>query len=180
MMAGLRSIRRPLMWVLLVLVAIVFYALEITYYFGRYLEFDRLLAWGAAGGLLLGLGIAFRYRNRWTESYDRLRLFIGLGIGGLLFGPWLLSAGNRLFDLSPPETVTVTFISTDGRVKSRFGSAGGPREPDSYATVVAIDGELFRFDTEDLLYPTASNGDRVPLRLHPGFWGLRYVVVETD
>jgi hypothetical protein len=179
-MAPPRSIRGPLFWVVLVLIAIVLYAIEITYHFGRYLQLNRLLAIGAAIGLLAGIGLAYGYRKRWTDGYDRMRFFIGLGIGGLLFGPWLLSSSNRLLDWHSPDTRMVTFVSADGRVKSRFGSAGGPSEPDSYATVVSIEGELFRFDTQDLLYPNASNGDQVPLRLQPGFWGLDYVVVEAE
>jgi hypothetical protein len=163
-----------------VLIGIVLYAVEITYFFGRYLQLNSLLAIGAGVGLVLGIGIALRYRRRWTDSYDQMRLLIGLGIAGLLFGPLLLSGSNRLLDFRPPRSENAVFISTEGRVKSRFGVTGPAPEPDSYATIVLIEGQLLRFDTKAPLFTDATNGDPVTLLIQPGFWRLRYVVVESE
>ncbi len=163
-----------------VFACIVGYAWEITYYFGRYLDLTRLLVIGAAAGVLIGLLAAHRLGASWQNAYDRMRLYLGLAVAGLSFGPLFLSWSNRLLDFRLPETIQVRFISAGGRVKSRFGTADGSPEPDSYATIVAIDGALFRFDTQQPLYPNAQRDDQVPLRLHPGFWGLPYVAVEAE
>ena len=166
--------------VAIVFALIVGYAYEITYHFGRYLDLSRLLIVSVLVGLGLGLAAAYWLGKGWKNSYDRMRLYVGLGVMGIFFAPLFISWSNRLWDFQLPQTIEARFISADGRVKSRFGSADRTPEPDSYATVVAIDGALFRFDTPQPLYPAAQPEDRVPLRLHPGFWGLRYVSAEVE
>jgi hypothetical protein len=174
------SRRQLLLTVGVVFACIVGYAVEITEYFGRYLDLTQLLIIGAGAGIPIGLLAAHRLGAGWQNAYDRMRLYLGLAVTGLFFGPLLLSWSNRWLDFRLPETIQARFISADGRIKSRFGTADRSPEPDSYATVVAIDGALFRFDTKQPLYPNASPDDPVPLRVHPGFWGLPYVAVEAE
>lgn len=164
----------------IVFAVIVGYAYEITYHFGTYLYLTRLLVISVLIGLPLGLAAAYWLGAHWKNSYDRMRLYVGLAVMGVFFSPLFISWSNRLLDFRLPQTIEARLIRTDGRVKSRFGGADRTPEPDSYATVVSIDGAIFRFDTQQPLYPNADPDDWVPLRLHSGFWGLPYVSVGGE
>ena len=153
------------------------YALEIPY-FNRYFSFSRLLIYSEVFGLIVGGTAAWYLGRDLTDSYDLMRLRIGLVFAGLFFGPLFFSLFNRILDPWPRNVELVEFAGIEGRVSSRFGLPNQEESADANAYHIYFyrDNQLTRIvfdknpDLEDV-----REGDQIGILVRKGLFGVEWV-----
>src|SRR5690606_20129618 len=124
---------------------VVVYALEIPY-FNRYFSFSGFLLFGVLFGLLIGAAGAWFWSRRMDDPYDRMRLWLGLLIAGVLLGPLFCSLLNRHLDPWSARWENVELVEMEERYSSRYGvgNSGELPEPNSFNLYFYRDAELKR------------------------------------
>jgi hypothetical protein len=153
------------------------YAIEIPY-FNRYFSFAVFLTYSEIFGVLLGGLAAWYFGKSLADSYDRMRLRIGLVVAGLIFGPLVFSLMNRWLDPWPRNIELVEFAGTEARVSSRFGIPDPEEavEGDTYHIYFYRKDQLKRivFNRKPNL-ENVQEGDQIGLLVRKGLFGLEWV-----
>lgn len=153
------------------------YALEIPY-FNRYFSFTSFIVVSVVFGLLLGGFAAWRWGSRMKEPYDRMRLWVGLLVAGILFGPLFLSLLNRHVDPWPSYWENVELVEVEARLSSRYGLPDPEEMPESnsYHLYFYRNARLTRmvFQKKPDLGDT-KKGDLIGVKIRRGLFGLEWV-----
>lgn len=156
---------------------VVLYATEIPF-FNRYLSFSKFMIFSLTFGLILGGAGAWYFSKKLTDSYDRMRLRIGLLVAGLIFGPLLFSLINRHLDPWPSRIETVEFFDLEERYSSRFGlpETGKTPEPNSIHLYFYRNSSLTRIVFNKKIDLTGvDRGDLIGIIIRQGLFGVEWV-----
>jgi len=151
------------------IIMIVLYTNEFSWYNNT---FDRngLVVTALILGVLVGLGIGYRFQKPERETIETFQIYIAAIIISAVLMPLVLSLTNRVLSFRGVMEEQVEFVKNEAFNASRFGKI--PQEnPDGFYAFVIRKDNVIRLHTKQPIYENVEKGTIVSLPIKKGLLG---------